>query len=78
MAAVIGKKGKLGLDPYLLLASHTFSILLLKVETLPSVQTVNTLRIIPSHPLPSAAVALSAKVLQVLAPSFEHLLLQLS
>lgn len=63
-----GKKTDLGLDPFLFLASHTFGIDVLKVETLLFDQTVNTLHIIPRHPLPSAAVALSAKVLQVLTP----------
>lgn len=89
MAAVMGEKRDLGLDPFLLLASHTFSIRVLKVGALPSVQTVNTLHIcpvlLPPHPpsplidpSPSAAVALSAKALQVLAPPLQHLLPQLS
>lgn len=90
MAAVMGEKRDLGLDPFLLLASRTFSIRVLKVGALPSVQTVNTLHICPVlrppphspspliDPSPSAAVALSSKALQVLAPPLQHLLLQLS
>lgn len=45
MAAVMGEKRGLGLNPVLLLASHTFNIRVLKVGALLSVQTVNTLRI---------------------------------